>query len=383
VVAAVDAPVITEVGDQSYRFSISYTDDMGLDRGSIVSSAISVFGPGDFQGIARTVEMEESGSMITATYLLRWPNRLSERNGTYWLVIGYNQVFDTSQNMVIPVLAGSFEAAIPAGPRPYVEDQNGVWLGSDGHSPGVPSGTDFGQMLVGQTVSRRFMVRNDGDLPLDLGQPTVPAGFTLMEGLTGTLQANESDTFTVGFTGTSPGEFTGTVSFQTNSVWPDFNFDVQAGVLPTADLRPVILEDVAFSLRPGSRRGVKVVLQNIGSEKVQGPVSLQLYLSSDETLDGGDQLVASRGMKKVRLVAGGSKVYKLSVRSPRYMAEGDYHLVAFVQAGAKISEAYTDNNIACSQEHITVSWGVSGLKARARMRRMILDDQAAGGDKVG
>ena len=65
-------------------------------------------------------------------------------------------------------------------------------------TPSTADGTDFGTAVQGDTaVSHTFTVRNDGGSILTLGVVMVPEGFTLTEGLSGSLMPGASDTFTV------------------------------------------------------------------------------------------------------------------------------------------------------------------------------------------
>jgi hypothetical protein len=76
-------------------------------------------------------------------------------------------------------------------------------------------------------VSRTFTVRNDGTAALTLGAVTVPTGFTLTEGLSGSLAPGESDAFTVRLNTSAPDLCWGDVSFTTNdSDENPFNFQI-------------------------------------------------------------------------------------------------------------------------------------------------------------
>ncbi len=94
---------------------------------------------------------------------------------------------------------------------------NGVSISDGDTSPGTADGTDFGSVAHGgAAVSRVFMVRNNGSSTLTLGAVAVPAGFTLTEGLSNSLAAGASDTFTVQLENAAPGTYSGEISFATN-----------------------------------------------------------------------------------------------------------------------------------------------------------------------
>ncbi len=89
---------------------------------------------------------------------------------------------------------------------------------ADGDTTPTPSdGTDFGTITQGgSAVSVAFKVRNDGSSTLTLGTVSVPAGFTLSEGLSTSLAPGASDTFTVRLDSTTAGTKTGDISFSNN-----------------------------------------------------------------------------------------------------------------------------------------------------------------------
>ena len=75
---------------------------------------------------------------------------------------------------------------------------NGISIADGDTTPSATDDTDFGTVVqAGPTISRTFTVRNGGSATLTLGAVTVPAGFTLTEGLSGSLAPGASDTFTV------------------------------------------------------------------------------------------------------------------------------------------------------------------------------------------
>jgi len=113
---------------------------------------------------------------------------------------------------------------------------NAVSIADGDTTPSTADGTDFGSVTQGGvTVSRTFTVRNDGGAALTLGAVTVPTGFTLTEGLSTTLAAGASDTFTVRLDTTTLGTKSGEASFTTNdSDENPFHFAITGTVSPVA-----------------------------------------------------------------------------------------------------------------------------------------------------
>jgi CSLREA domain-containing protein len=99
-------------------------------------------------------------------------------------------------------------------------------------TPSTNEGSDFGSVMQGAAgVSRTFTVRNDGNATLTLGSVSVPAGFTITEGLSTSIAPGGNDTFTVRIDTATVGTKSGQISFSTNVSGKDpFNFSVQGTV---------------------------------------------------------------------------------------------------------------------------------------------------------
>ncbi|MCL5282753.1 MAG: choice-of-anchor D domain-containing protein, partial [Planctomycetes bacterium] len=119
----------------------------------------------------------------------------------------------------------------PAGPEITVLG-NGVSISDGAAAPSAADGTDFGSPVeASDPVSHTFAVRNDGSSTLTLGAVTVPAGYTLTEGLPTSLAAGTSDTFTVQLNTGAVGTKAGDISFSTNDNDEDpFNFRITGTV---------------------------------------------------------------------------------------------------------------------------------------------------------
>jgi hypothetical protein len=88
--------------------------------------------------------------------------------------------------------------------------------------------------LEGPGPARVFTVRNDGNGPLTLAAPALPAGFTLAEPLAASLAAGEQDTFTIALSTTTAGARSGLVSIASNDADENpFTFPI-AGVVSAA-----------------------------------------------------------------------------------------------------------------------------------------------------
>src|SRR6266581_416736 len=75
---------------------------------------------------------------------------------------------------------------------------NGVTILDGDTTPSTTDGSDFGTTTLGGAgVTHTFTVRNDGNATLTTSAPSLPTGFTLVEGLSSSIAAGGSDTFTV------------------------------------------------------------------------------------------------------------------------------------------------------------------------------------------
>jgi C1A family cysteine protease len=130
---------------------------------------------------------------------------------------------------------------------------NGVSIADGDTTPSTADGTDLGIVEPGGTpVSRTFTVYNDGNATLTLGTVTVPAGFTLSEGLPSSLAPGSSDTFTVRLDVTTPGTKAGDISIATNdSNENPFNFRITGTVTTAATNLALGKTAVASTIYPG------------------------------------------------------------------------------------------------------------------------------------
>ncbi len=119
---------------------------------------------------------------------------------------------------------------------------NGVSIADGDITPGTTDGTDFGTTMPGGAgITRTFTVRNDGGSTLTLGAVSVPTGFSLVEGLSATLAAGASDTFTIRLDTATGGIKTGDVVFTNNdSNENPFNFRIR-GIVQAPPAEIVVL----------------------------------------------------------------------------------------------------------------------------------------------
>lgn len=118
----------------------------------------------------------------------------------------------------------------------------GVYSTSDGVQPiangatSATAGTDFGQVIVGSSASRRFLIFNEGDADLTVSAITVTpaAGFTMQSASSRTIAPRGSYEFEIGFTPETGGRVTTTITIESDDpATPSFSYSIYAtGVMP-------------------------------------------------------------------------------------------------------------------------------------------------------
>lgn len=120
----------TTVGANTpHTFTVTYTDNVGMNSSSLDSSDIQISGPNGFSQLATFVEVNTNN---TATYQLNAPGGSWDSNeaGTYNLSLRSNQVSDSSGNFATSGSLGSFQvnvaSATPPGTANYSSAPRGI-----------------------------------------------------------------------------------------------------------------------------------------------------------------------------------------------------------------------------------------------------------------
>ena len=77
---------------------------------------------------------------------------------------------------------------------------------------------------------------------------------------------------------------------------------------------------------------LRLKLTNTSSDKFSGPVSINVYVSSDSTLSSDDELITTLSIPKLTLRAGASRSVRVKFTYPSDMSDGSYNLIASVTA---------------------------------------------------
>jgi len=218
------------------------------------------------------------------------------------------------------------EFAIPAPPAPEITVLgNGVAIADGDATPSTADHTDFGTVMAGQAgPERTYTVRNDGTAALTLGPVTVPSGYTLVEGLVGSLAPGASDALTVRLNTATAGTFAGDVRF-TNGDGDEspFNFRITGTVdaPPSADV---------LDVTPDPRTTAVDKIAILFSETVTGFNLADLSLARD----GGGNLLPQSG---ATLTTSDNVAWELGNLSTLTGKAGSY-LLTLTAAGSGIAD---------------------------------------------
>ena len=124
---------------------------------------------------------------------------------------------------------------------------------------------------------------------------------------------------------------------------------------------------------PGDKGTFSVAVTNVGNQDAVGRMAMALYGSTDQTLDGGDVLMARLTNVAVKLKPQQTKVYKVKLVIPADTAAGTYYMLAAVDVDDDISEANELNNLAVTEDTGEVAWKFGNFAGRSNVRLTVAD----------
>jgi subtilase family serine protease len=122
---------------------------------------------------------------------------------------------------------------------------------------------------------------------------------------------------------------TGTGTAPTDAVSPN-SVTLEA---PVVDLSATAVRS-SVVVDPGHRGAVKLLITNTGNYIASGMLTLNLYSSTDATLDASDPLLTFLA-KKIALAPGTSKLLTLRFLAPSSLTAGAYHLIAAASSSVR------------------------------------------------
>lgn len=130
--------------------------------------------------------------------------------------------------------------------------------------------------------------------------------------------------------------------------------------LPASPLTAVIAAQSSDNAMEGSGGWVKVRITNTGAGVYQGPTTIDLYASSDNTYSADDTYITTQDQAKLTLRAGASKVIRIKFDYPTGLSNGDYYLIASVNAvGTDTAAAQVATNVPVALSPATVDLATS------------------------
>lgn len=224
---------------------------------------------------------------------------------------------------------------------------------------------DFGDVDYGDNPPEiTFTVTNTGDKNLTTSGLSAGTGFIVVEGLSSTIAAGASDTFTIRMITTAAGEKNATVSFNSNDEdEATFNFDVTGSVAAPPngiDLSVDFAEDADSYFTPGKKSKVLVDVTNNGSITMSDEVTVYVYASTTNSLDG-DEILLGQVSKTLTLKPDQSKTNRVVIELDSSVPADDYYLIAVVDPNDTIDEANENNNTAVTSVTTEVAWKFGDL----------------------
>lgn len=120
--ASLSVEDVTEPGGDRQTFTVTYTDNKGIDISTLDSSDLYVIGPNEFDAETTfvLVDSNNNGTPRTATYQIEAPGGTwnTVDNGTYSVVLRSNHVGDINGNFIPSQTLGTFQVNLANDPPP-------------------------------------------------------------------------------------------------------------------------------------------------------------------------------------------------------------------------------------------------------------------------
>ncbi|HUU93775.1 MAG TPA: cadherin domain-containing protein, partial [Phycisphaerae bacterium] len=379
--AALAANDITTVSTAPYAFTVTYTDNVAVNLGTVGYQNVRVTGPNGYDQLAWYSQIDNwtNGSPRTVTYCVYGPNWNWHwnDNGTYTVSMEANQVADTNGNPVPAGALGTFDVNIlnpdPVAPTAALA-ANDVTIPTGAPHAFTVTYTD--NVAVNLWTVGYQDVRVTGPNGYDQ-----PAWYSQIDNWTnGSPRTVTYCVYGPGWTWDFTDNGTYTVSMEANGVTDTNGNPVPAGVLGTFDanipdkpdltvaFNTIWLPDVSV---PGESAWVSATMTNTGGVTAVGTITNNLWFSADQAL-GGDTLFKSQQIS-IWLAPGASQAWWLTVPIPGDATPGTGYLLADIDATNVITEVHEDNNLAASAGTYDVAWQFGAVGTRSGVN-LTVDD---------
>jgi len=131
-----------------------------------------------------------------------------------------------------------------------------------------------------------------------------------------------------------------------------------------ADLSDTLKTTFASLVPDDAKGSATVTVANTGDQTAAGSVAITLFASLDSTIDAASTQLATLNAG-LKLKASGSKVFKLKLSLPPTLPDGDYFLLARIDASAAVMNINAANDIVSAPAPVQVENPFAGLSGPA------------------
>ena len=325
-------PVTAATAAAAEQLVVEYADPIAVDLQTVASGNLQVTGPGGttlsatFAGFEPTGDAQ--GAFATYTVAPAGGAWTAADNGSYAVALLANQVRNTAVYAAADATLGTFTVDVGG--------TAGAAATTVTVTPGAASAKTGNLLAFTVTVASATA----GPAPTGtvtfadgaglLGTATLAGGTATFA--TAALPAGSADVVTATYSGD------GTYAAGTSSTATVAVAGPAAGAAALTPSLPHAILPAAVVAGSKLKLSLPLAITDGGGAAEKGTVTVNLYASTDATLDGGDTLVATIA-RAVSIKAGRATTVKLALTSlPASLAEGTYHLLAQVVDAAGFAQ---------------------------------------------
>ncbi len=249
-VAELQITDLTQSGQTTKEFTVTYSDDVAIDAATIDSNDVRVTGPNGYDQLAQFVALNVTGNGTprTATYAVSpaaggvW---LPADNATYTLWMRTNQVSDTEGAWVAAGQLGQFQVAVPVAVYAASMDVDPGWTlepqwqyGTPTYTSGGPTSGFTGTKIIaynlGGDYANRLSVKYATTPPINCSGSTT---LTLRFKRWLCIKPNDTASIQVSTNGTTWVDVWSTSRSVFDSAWQELQYPLPAGVAGSPSVR--------------------------------------------------------------------------------------------------------------------------------------------------
>jgi hypothetical protein len=120
------------------------------------------------------------------------------------------------------------------------------------------------------------------------------------------------------------------------------------------DLSPTVVSVTPSPLSAGGKAAVRVGLRNDGNVPFSGPATIELFASTDATLDDADTSLLPAAPKTQKIKQGATKNVNVKFVTPPALTAGTYFVIARVTSTGAIADSVVANNVSTATVTLVV-----------------------------